>query len=538
MKKILLLIVLVFCAISLSSCLGFSTNLSAYDVAVSNGFKGTEEEWLESLKGKSAYEIAVLNGFEGTEEEWLESLKGKDLTFEDIYLTSVENGYQGSILEFAEYYFKDAVIYAKNNYDLALENGFEGSLEDYLESIKGEPGVDGEKGDSIDLYNVYLKLIELGDIDCDFLTFVEEYLNVNLGSTNEQSISKAILSAVKIIATDDQIFTEDGTVNKDATGKSGAGVVYKVSTSGKYAYIITNYHVVYNEDTGKAHKNIYVNYYGDQMITSSEKAIYVGGSATYDIAVLKLENSYMVEEELIKAVEVFNSNDVTAGMTAIAIGNPRGDGISVTEGIVSVDSEDIYMEPVSTDNVSVDENGEVRMRVLRIDTPVNSGNSGGGLFNSKGQLIGIVNAKVMSTTVVNFGYAIPSNIATFVADNLIRRFDGVNPTKVVKGLLGITTRVISSYAYYDQNTSSTRIVETIRIEAVSTTSSLYGLLQPGDILVSVSFGGETYEITRDFVIIDACLKSSLNQTGTIVIKRNDVILDPIPFTFNTTTLIG
>ena len=59
---------------------------SAYEIAVEHGFEGTEEEWLESLKGepgppgadgKSAYEIAVDNGFEGTEEEWLASLKGE-----------------------------------------------------------------------------------------------------------------------------------------------------------------------------------------------------------------------------------------------------------------------------------------------------------------------------------------------------------------------------------------------------------------------------------------------------------------------------
>lgn len=50
------------------------TGKSAYQVAVQNGFEGTEEEWLESLKGKSAYEIAVEAGFEGTEEDWINSI--------------------------------------------------------------------------------------------------------------------------------------------------------------------------------------------------------------------------------------------------------------------------------------------------------------------------------------------------------------------------------------------------------------------------------------------------------------------------------
>ena len=540
MKKFLVfLLVLLVC--SLTSCVISSNSTvkkSAYDIAVENGFIGTEAEWLESLKGKSAYEIAVENGFIGTEAQWLESLKGKDLTFENIYQTALLNGYSGSILDFAEYYFKDSVIYAKNNYDLAVEAGFTGTIEEYLESLKGDTGVDGEKGDSIDLYNVYRQLFELGEIDCDFLTFVEDYLKVDLNTSNEYVVAKSLLSAVKIVSTDDPLYNSNGEVNEDAKGKSGAGVVYKLSTASNYAYIITNYHVVYNEDTNKAYTDIYVNYYGNQYISAAEKAVFVGGSATYDIAVLKLVDSNFVKEGLIKPVEVFDSNNIAAGMTAIAIGNPRGEGISVTEGIVSVDSEDIYMDPVSTENVSLDSNGEVRMRVLRIDTPVNSGNSGGGLFNNKGELIGIVNAKIVNSSVDNIGYAIPSNIATFVADNLISSFDGVNPTKIVKGLLGIATRVVSSYAYYDTVTNTVKIVETIRVELVNETSSLYGKLEVGDLLESISFGGETYEITRDFVILDACLKSSLNQQGTLVVKRNGVTLDPIPFTFNSTTIVG
>ena len=540
MKKILVFLVL-FLTLGLTSCV-ISTNATvkktAYDIAVENGFEGTETEWLESLKGKSAYEIAVDNGFVGTEEEWLESLKGNDLTFENIYATAVSNGYSGSILDFAEYYFKDSVVYAKSSYDLAVENGFEGTIEEYLESLKGDQGVDGAKGDSLDLYNVYSQLINLGELDCDFLTFVQEYLNVDLTTSDEYAVSKAILSSIKIICTDDELYTPDGNFNEDASGKIGAGIVYKVSSNSNYAYIITNYHVVFNEDTSEAFKDIYINYIGNQSISAAEKAIFVGGSATYDIAVLKLENSNMVKEGLIKPVEVYNSNNITAGMTAIAIGNPKGEGISVTKGIVSVDSEDIYMTPVISENVAVDTYGDVRMRVLRIDTPVNSGNSGGGLFNNKGEFIGIVNARKTSTAVVNIGYAIPSNIATFVADNLINSFDGVHPTKVVKGLLGISTRVYSSYAYFDPITNTTRIVETIRVESVSETSSLYGILQVGDILVSISFGGETYEITRDFVVIEACLKSSLNQQGTLVVKRDGVVLDPMPFTFNNEMVVG
>lgn len=101
--------------------------LSAYLVAVDNGFVGTEAEWLESLRGhdgpqgprgengKSAYEVAVENGFEGTIEEWLEDLQ---LLIED----------------------------GKSAYELAVENGFEGTVEEWLASLKGADGADGTNG--------------------------------------------------------------------------------------------------------------------------------------------------------------------------------------------------------------------------------------------------------------------------------------------------------------------------------------------------------------------------------------------------------
>lgn len=76
------------------------TYVSAYSIAVQNGFTGTEQEWLESLKGepgsdgKSAYELAVESGFEGSVEDWLASLKGKD--GKSAYQIAVDHGYTGS----------------------------------------------------------------------------------------------------------------------------------------------------------------------------------------------------------------------------------------------------------------------------------------------------------------------------------------------------------------------------------------------------------------------------------------------------------
>ena len=98
---------------------------SAYELAVENGYRGTEEEWLASLKGntgndgKSAYELAVEKGYQGTEEEWLASLNGS-------------NGNDGDD--------------GKSAYELAVENGYQGTEEEWLASLKGSAGDQGDDG--------------------------------------------------------------------------------------------------------------------------------------------------------------------------------------------------------------------------------------------------------------------------------------------------------------------------------------------------------------------------------------------------------
>jgi hypothetical protein len=123
---------------------------SAYEVAVENGFTGTEAEWLESIKGadgadgKSAYEVAVAGGFVGTEAEWLESIKGADgADGKSAYEVAVENGFTGTEAEWLES-IKGADgadgADGKSAYEVAVENGFVGTEAEWLESLKGEAG--------------------------------------------------------------------------------------------------------------------------------------------------------------------------------------------------------------------------------------------------------------------------------------------------------------------------------------------------------------------------------------------------------------
>lgn len=105
--------------------------LSAYEVALKNGFQGTEEEWLESLHGQSAYQLAVALGFVGTETEWLETLVGPS-----AYQTAVDNGFVGTEEEFIE------SLKGKSAYQIAVANGYVGDEASWLESLHGKSAYD------------------------------------------------------------------------------------------------------------------------------------------------------------------------------------------------------------------------------------------------------------------------------------------------------------------------------------------------------------------------------------------------------------
>ena len=109
----------------------------AYNIALKHGFVGTEEEWLESLKGvgQSAYEVAVEAGFEGTVEEWLTSLNGEN--GKSAYEIAVAYGFKGTEEEWLESLRGKP---GKTAYEVAVDGGFQGSQEEWLASLKGDQG--------------------------------------------------------------------------------------------------------------------------------------------------------------------------------------------------------------------------------------------------------------------------------------------------------------------------------------------------------------------------------------------------------------
>ena len=149
---------------------------------------------------------------------------------------------------------------------------------------------------------------------------------------------------------------------------SGSGVIY--TTDG---YIITNYHVV--SDTKLAPYKIKVVLFDG----SAYEAQYVCGDLETDISVIKIEKNDCVPAVL------GNSDQTKIGEKIYAIGNSSGEGLSVTFGLISdLDRKSV----ISSDSVTLLMEGS-----FLISAPINAGNSGGGIFNDRGELIGIVNSK-------------------------------------------------------------------------------------------------------------------------------------------------
>jgi serine protease Do len=207
------------------------------------------------------------------------------------------------------------------------------------------------------------------------------------GTSGAMTISETA-AAVKdtIVEITTEVVMRSGRMGQLITTGAGSGVI--VSADG---YIVTNNHVI------SGARSITV-----RLTDGSEYAATVkGADAKTDLAVLKIGAAGLTPA-------VFgDSSKLVVGDTTLVIGNPLGElGGTVTSGIVSALDREITID------------GET-MLLLQTDAAVNPGNSGGGLFNLRGELVGVVNAKSSGSGVEGLGFAIPVNIAKTVIADLI-----------------------------------------------------------------------------------------------------------------------
>jgi serine protease Do len=238
----------------------------------------------------------------------------------------------------------------------------------------------------------------------------------------------------------------------------------------------------------------------------------------YDIAILKVENSDIIKNSPVVTATLGDSEKVRVFDEVYAVGNPEAFGMAVTEGIISVESESLSM-------TGADGRTAVKFRVMRISAAINSGNSGGGLYDTEGRLIGIVNAKRQGSDIDNIAYAIPVNLAVALADNIIYHCDGLLKTSVYRCKLGVSIKADSTGVAIDPNTGAATIVEVVKVEKLEENSTVTDLILAGDIITAITVDGVRHTVTRTHHVIDNMLTVRVGSTVTLTVTRGSSSLD-------------
>ena len=209
-------------------------------------------------------------------------------------------------------------------------------------------------------------------------------------SLTTEQVADLVSPSVVVITTEQVVYSQWSWYGQNQV-ESGAGSGVIISSDG---YILTCAHVVDGAST------ITVTI-GDKDYT----ATLVGEDTTSDIAVIK------IDADGLTPATVGNSDSLKVGQSVMAVGNPLGElGGTVTGGMISALNRSVTIQGSSSVNT---------MSLIQMDASVSPGNSGGGLFNMNGELIGIVNAKSSSSDAEGLGFAIPINDAIKVAQELL-----------------------------------------------------------------------------------------------------------------------
>lgn len=268
-------------------------------------------------------------------------------------------------------------------------------------------------------------------------------------SLTTEQVADLVSPSVVVITTEQVVYSQWSWYGQNQV-ESGAGSGVIISSDG---YILTCAHVVDGAST------ITVTI-GDKDYT----ATLVGEDTTSDIAVIK------IDADGLTPATVGNSDSLKVGQSVMAVGNPLGElGGTVTGGMISALNRSVTIQGSSSVNT---------MSLIQMDASVSPGNSGGGLFNMNGELVGIVNAKSSSSDAEGLGFAIPINDAIKVAQELLE-----NGYVTGRPYLGITYLAVTDAQTASQlgvNAYGVYVVEVVKGGPAEKAD-----LQAGDRIVSV-----------------------------------------------------
>ncbi len=264
----------------------------------------------------------------------------------------------------------------------------------------------------------------------------------------------------------------------------GSGVVFTED-----GYILTNDHVV----DGAEKIVVVVNDYSDPNLTHEYEATVIGSDPSTDIAVIKIDR----KEEFVFA-KIGDSDTLKVGQDVCAIGNPgvTGDVMfehTMTKGIIS-----------GLNRVSLSEG--YSLSLIQTDTAINSGNSGGGLFDMYGNVIGVVNSKIVTDTYEGIGFALTINEAKPIMEDLLNY--GYVKSRPV---LGTTTVELNEYRaelYGVRMSKGLLVVEISQNAAVSKSN-----LRISDVITKIN--GTNVETVADVQTIISKMKAGDKVTATV-----------------------
>ena len=250
------------------------------------------------------------------------------------------------------------------------------------------------------------------------------------GMTTSQ-VSEMVSPSVVVITTEQVVYSQWSWYGQNQV-ESGAGSGVIISSDG---YILTCAHVV----SGASQITVTI---GDTDYT----ATVVGEDDTSDVAVLKIDATGLTP------ATVGDSDSLSVGDSVLAVGNPLGElGGTVTSGIVSALNRSVTIQGSSSTNT---------MSLIQMDASVSPGNSGGGLFNMNGELIGLVNAKSSSSDAEGLGFAIPINDAIQVAQDLLE--NGYVSGRPYMGITYIAVTDAQTAAQFNVNAYGVYVVDVVQ----------------------------------------------------------------------------
>ena len=385
-------------------------------------------------------------------------------------------------------------------------------------TVQGADGKDGRDLTINDIYeSVNAERKAEGLSELTFLDFVKEYLSYDAQELSDAAqlqtvINRSLFSCVSIIVS-------FGSGNSKST-YAGAGVIVDIDKQNGNASILTNCHVIYNDARyPKISSDVNVYLYGKESYLQTNvrdtaiKAEVVGASITYDLALLKVENSDVIKTSDARAAIFAEDEEVYPGDTVYAIGNPEGKGMSATTGVVSVDSEVVSLN--LSDRYPNSSRYFHNYRVIRTDAAVNGGNSGGGLFDSSGRLVGIINSKIESSDIDNIAYALSGSYARRIYALYKDGYGNADITRDAFHLRRAVNEIEYNYvssSVLDADTGLAKITDKIIVSENLGSFSGDGGLNEGDVLtrIRVLNGTEVVEdvnITRYYNLDDVILSA-------------------------------